>query len=383
MDTWIAQLLRWYRRHRRILPWREAPTPYRVWVSEVMLQQTQVATVVPYFDRFMARFPDLAALASADLQAVLKAWEGLGYYRRARNLHRAAGLVMAEHGGVIPGDPAVLGRLPGVGLYTAAAVASIAFGVPVAVVDGNVLRVGSRLWCLDQDSRQAALPREVRRRLDAAVVQSGDPSAFNQALMELGARVCRPRDPSCGECPCQADCLALAAGRVAELPVRSARPAVPHHRIAVGLLEHEGRVLIARRDEEQMLGGLWEFPGGKQEPGETLAETVVREFQEELGLAVQVGARLCTIRHAYSHFRITLSAYRCVPAGAVEALRCGRPVAWVPWDRLGEYPFPKANHKIFAALGLVPPPAAGAVAPPAAGASAPDVPAADVLKGQA
>lgn len=350
MDAWVPHLLAWYRQHRRALPWRDQPTPYRVWVSEVMLQQTQVTTVRPYFERFLARFPNVEALAAAELQDVLKVWEGLGYYSRARHLQRAAQQVVAE-GGRIPDDLDGLRRLPGIGAYTAAAIASIAFGRPHPVVDGNVARVGARLWCLDRDVRTAAIQRTLQERLGAAIDSSGDPSSFNQAMMELGALVCRPRGPDCGACPVRDDCGALAAGRVADLPIRRGRERLPHYRIAVGLIERGGCVLIARRREDQMLGGLWEFPGGKREPGETLRQTVVREVREETGLEVKVLARLCTVRHAYSHFRITLTAFRCVPRRATAVVHCDRPIAWVPWPRLGEYPFPKANHKILAAMG--------------------------------
>ena len=354
MTEWTTALLDWYRRHQRALPWREDPTPYRVWVSEVMLQQTQVATVQPYFERFLARFPTVDVLAGADLQDVLKAWEGLGYYSRARNLQRAARIVVSRHGGSLPADLDGLRSLPGIGPYTAAAIASIAFGLPHPVVDGNVARVAARLWCIATDVRTAGVQRDLEQRLRAALGRSGDPSAFNQALMELGALVCRPREPLCTACPLRAACGALAAGRTAELPVRRPTPRVPHVRIAVGLIEHEGRVLIARRNENQMLGGLWEFPGGKQEKGERLADTAVREIREEVNLEVCVVARACTIRHAYSHFHITLTAFRCVPVGDPAAARCDRPLAWVPWDRLSEYPMPKANHKILAALGVKP-----------------------------
>jgi A/G-specific adenine glycosylase len=351
MPDWVRPLLGWYHQHRRCLPWREHPTPYRIWVSEIMLQQTQVATVQPYFERFVAHFPTPAALAAADLQDVLKAWEGLGYYSRARHLHRAAKAVAATHAGRMPTDLDGLRALPGIGPYTAAAIASIAYNLPHPVVDGNVARVGARLWCIATDTRTPRVHRDLEQRLQEAIDSSGDPAAFNQALMELGALVCRPRDPLCATCPLRTACGALATGRTAELPVRRPTVRVPHYRVAVGIVEDQGRVLIARRREEQMLGGLWEFPGGKLEPGEKPAETVVREVREELNLAVRVVSRACTIRHAYSHFRITLSAFHCVPEGDPASAHCDRPMAWVPWARLADYPFPKANHKIFAALG--------------------------------
>jgi len=348
--AWVSELLDWYRQNRRALPWRDAPSPYRVWVSEVMLQQTQVTTVTPYFGRFLKRFPTVGDLARADLQDVLKAWEGLGYYSRARNLHRAATVVVRDLAGDIPGDVDALRRLPGIGRYTAAAIASIAFGQPHPVLDGNVARVCARFWCIARDLRGARVAQDVERRLAVAIADSDDPSSFNQAMMELGALVCRPREPACAECPLRSACAALVAGRTGDLPLRRKRPPVPHHRIAVGIVEHEGRVLIARRGEDQMLGGLWEFPGGKRETGERLEQTVRRELREEVNLDVRIVRRLCTIRHAYSHFRITLTAFLCTPAEAPAAARCDRPMAWVSWERLADYPFPKANHKVLQAL---------------------------------
>ncbi|MEI7567487.1 MAG: A/G-specific adenine glycosylase, partial [Opitutaceae bacterium] len=256
----------WYRVYQRQLPWRIAPSLYKTVVSEFMLQQTQVKTVLPYFDRWLHALPDFTALAAAPESQVMKLWEGLGYYSRARNLHKLAQQITALP--TPPRTPAQWRELPGIGPYTAAAIASIAYGLPYPVVDSNVARVGARLWCIMADTRTPRVQRDLERRLLDAVGRSGDPSAFNQALMELGALVCRPRDPLCTTCPLRANCRALATGRTADLPVRRPAARVPHYHVAVGIVEHEGRVLIARRAEDQMLGGLWEFPGGKQEKGE-------------------------------------------------------------------------------------------------------------------
>ena len=232
---WVHLLLAWYGRHRRALPWRDEPTAYRVWISEIMLQQTRVAAVRPYFVRFLERFPTLRALAAADQQDVLKAWEGLGYYSRARNLHKAAQQVV-QAGGTIPGTSAKLARLPGIGPYTAAAIASIAFGEATPVVDGNVLRVVARHRGLRDDIAAMRTRDLVRASLLDAIALAGDPSSFNQAMMELGALVCTPRSPRCGECPLAGDCRALAEDAVDVLPVKRKRKAVPHYEIAVGLV---------------------------------------------------------------------------------------------------------------------------------------------------
>jgi A/G-specific adenine glycosylase len=348
-SRWSQWLLGWYRRHQRILPWRSEPTPYRVWISEIMLQQTQVATATPYFERFLARFPDVAALAEADLQCVLKLWEGLGYYSRARNLHRAAQRLQQECQGLLPDSFEALQTLPGIGPYTAAAIASIAFNQPIPVVDGNVLRVFCRFWGIETDIRLPQVRNQLFARL-TPVIQHCNPSEFNQAVMELGALVCRPQSPLCGECPLKRECRAFCEGRTAELPYKSKAKRVPHYNIGVGVIIHEGRILIARRGEDQMLGGLWEFPGGKQEPGESLPDTVRREVREEVALEVDMGEPLCTVKHAYSHFKITLTAFVCRVLSGEAVHHRGHPLRWVTPDELGEYPFPKANQVVLAAL---------------------------------
>jgi A/G-specific adenine glycosylase len=348
--AWIGPLLRWFRAQRRDLPWRRRrPDPYRVWISEIMLQQTQVQTVVPYFRRFIRRFPTVASVAEADLQELLKVWEGLGYYSRARRLQAAARIVMAEYGGRLPHEVEALRRLPGIGPYTAAAVASISFGVPEPVVDGNVRRVFARFWGLARDSRSPAFHRLLTARL-RAVVAGAPPAEFNQALMELGALVCAPRAPRCAACPLRNACAALATGRTGVLPLRRAARPTPHYRIAVGVIWKRGRILIARRPERQMLGGLWEFPGGKCRRGETPAQAARREIREETGLRVRLGPPYAVVEHAYSHFRITLTAFRCEWAAGRARPRSAAALKWIAPADLDRYPFPRANRKIAAAI---------------------------------
>lgn len=331
------------------MPWRDRPLPYDVWVSEVMLQQTQVGTVIPYFKRFIARFPNVQALAAADLQDVLKVWEGLGYYSRARNLHRAARLVCKEFNGRLPGTFGALQEIPGIGPYIAAAIASIAFDQPVPVVDGNVLRVFARFWGIEDDIRDARTRATLFDRL-APVVAACNPSDFNQAMMELGALVCSPRTPKCGTCPLQTGCVAFAAGRTIDLPFKSRKAPVPHYDIAVGVVLHDGKILIGRRRETQMLGGLWEFPGGKMKPGESAEAAVVRELREETGLHVRVHQKYCTVNHAYTHFKITLHAYACDVLSGTARPRSADALKWVPLKALRDYPFPTANRKVIAAI---------------------------------
>lgn len=349
MSAWVPSLLHWYGTQQRQLPWRSEPTPYRVLVSEFMLQQTQVATVLPYFERFLRAFPDLPSLAAAASDAVLKQWEGLGYYSRARRLHECARLIMAQ-GARIPEDFDALRALPGIGPYAAAAIASIAFGRPYPVVDGNVLRVQTRLRAWSEDSASAALKKRLYATLLATIEQLEDPSAFNQAQMELGALLCLPRQPRCPECPLRHACRALALGDPLAFPRKRARRPLPTVEVAVGLLFRRGRVLIMQRPAEQMLGGLWEFPGGKIERGESPAAAVTREMQEETGLRVRAKQALGVIKHDYSHFHLRMHAFFCELDEDCQPISSGeqRPQAWVTREAMADYAFPKANHKLFA-----------------------------------
>ena len=300
-------LLRWYERHQRVMPWRGARDPYRVWLSEVMLQQTRVATVTPYYRAFLKRFPTVATLACAREADVLAAWAGLGYYRRARQLHAAAQLVVREHGGRVPGEPAAFARLPGVGRYTAAAVLSIAFERPLPVLDGNVARVLSRLRALPAAVRE---PRGARAlwALAAALVPPRRPGDWNQALMELGATVCLPRSPRCEECPVRRWCRALAQGRVAAFPPVPARRAGEKVRQAVVLVERRGRMLVTRR-EGPLLAGLWEPPLVELAPRRS-ARAALRARLAGLGLRARLAPAGRTIRHAITHRDITAEVWR-------------------------------------------------------------------------
>ena len=327
------------------MPWRNRPTPYAVWVSEIMLQQTQVATVIPYFRRFVRRFPSVRRLAGARQQSVLKAWEGLGYYTRARNLHRAAREVARYHHGRIPATAGELQALPGIGAYTAAAIASICFNEPIAVVDGNVTRVFTRFLGIARMSTSPRVRKEIVEFLSRCIPAAA-PGDFNQAMMELGATVCRPRNPDCRACPLSRQCVALKTGRTAILPARPPARKIPQYEIAVGIVRKKNKVLIARRRSDQMLGGLWEFPGGKRRRGESLAETVRREIREETGVRVRVGKRLCLVQHAYSHFRIRLHAFECAYRSGTASARASDEVRWAPVDSLKKYPFPVANRRI-------------------------------------
>lgn len=339
------KVLEWYADNRRRLPWRSTREPYLIWVSEVMLQQTQVATVIPYYESFVEKFPYVDELAQADVQAVLKAWEGLGYYARARNLHRAAVEVCKRHGGRIPDDPHQFRALPGVGDYICAAVQSIAFGAPLAVVDGNVKRVLARLFALEAPSNR---PREnsVFRKAADRLLDTSNPGTFNQAVMELGALVCRPALPDCGRCPVSRHCSARQQSRETELPVRLRRAPRPTQHVAVGVVEKNGRVLITRRKPEGLLGGLWEFPGGKVADGESAEDACQREVREETGLSIEIGEHVARVSHGYTHLKVELDVFWCRYRGGDVVLDGPVDYRWIRLEEIGDFPLPKASHKI-------------------------------------
>ena len=343
-------LIAWFNDNRQSLPWRENRTPYRVWVSEIMLQQTQIATVIPYFDRFMRHFPDVQTLAAAPLDDVLKLWEGLGYYSRARNMHRAAKKIVEEFRGEFPSTAKDWMRLPGIGRYTAGAVASLAFGEDAPLLDGNVIRVLTRWHNLDDDITQTST-KQMLWTLAGDMLPRGHAGQWNEAIMELGQRICLPKNPTCESCPVAKLCAARATNRQHTLPVRPRRKSLPHREVAAGIIIREDKqILITKRYADAMLGGLWEFPGGKREPDETLPECVVREIREELAIDVEVGYQLAVVRHAYTHFKMTLYAFVCRHvSGVPQALGCAE-WRWTPIDQLDQYAFPRADHSIIEAL---------------------------------
>ncbi len=346
MTTSIAKaLLAWYEQSARDLPWRKIRDPYAIWVSEVMLQQTRVQTVLPYYQRWMASFPTIDILAEADLDLVLSRWEGLGYYRRAHNLHQAAKYVVANLGGKLPENIDELNQLPGIGPYIAAAIVALAFNQDVVALDANLRRVISRVMDLDLDPRTPEGERQVRtwalNRLPG-----GSASEFNQAWMDLGSSICTPKSPSCEECPLIRLCESYANGTQALRPVRSPKSPIPHREVAAGVLFRNGKVLIGRRPQDGLLAGLWEFPGGTKESGETLPQCLQREWQEELGVSVEIDRFLGKFEHAYTHFRITVSAYLCHLLGGEPAALEHSEILWVLPYNLGDYPMGKIDRMI-------------------------------------
>lgn len=338
------KLLRWYDENARSLPWRSAPTPYKVWVSEIMLQQTQVETVIPYFQRFIQRFPDLPSLAMAEESEVLQVWEGLGYYSRARNLHKAARLIVADYAGQIPADVAALKSLPGIGAYTAGAIASIAFGAPEPALDANIRRVTIRLLDLHEPpgSKTDAKLREFARQILPAS-RVGD---YNQALMDLGSAVCTPVNPLCQPCPLKSDCLAFQRGTQSELPLRKLKVKVPHKLVVAAVITRGSEVLLARRPADRMLGNLWEYPGGSvPENTSDLPGGLLALLEARFGLSVEVKSQLGVFKHAYTHFRITLHAFTCqLPDANKIPLPAG--FAWVKIAELSKFPMGKVARLI-------------------------------------
>lgn len=344
------RILSWYSNHHRDLPWRHTQDPYSIWVSEVMLQQTQVETVIPYYHLFLSRFPSIEALAGASLQEVLKVWENLGYYTRARHLHASAREIMARWGGEIPMTWDELISLPGIGSYTASAIMSFAFGKRVATVDGNVRRVLSRLLGI-MDSIDTSQGQRRISEAAAGLIPRKDPARFNHAIMELGATVCTPRRPLCGVCPVQDFCVAFVKGLQETLPVTRKKGPLPHKQMTAAIIaDRQRRLLIVQRPPNGLLGGLWKFPGGLCEPEENIKQGLRRAVREELGIRIRVQGSIISVKHAFTHFRITLYAFRCARRnGRPRALVCNR-YRWVSPQNLVDFPFSRADRKLIEAL---------------------------------
>lgn len=347
-DTKIASaLLDWFARHKRDLPWRRTYAPYHVWISEIMLQQTQMERGVEYFKRWLERFPDVHSLADAGEDEVLKLWEGLGYYSRARNLHKAARMVRDRHHGRLPATPEELQALPGIGPYTARAIASIAFEADVCVIDANVERVMSRLFNIESPVKSRQTQEEIGRHC-ARLLPKGNARAFNQALMEFGSLLCSPKKPSCPACPIADSCQAWAEGVQEERPT-TAKPLSPIYlTMATGVLIHDGRILTQKRMPDDIWANLWEFPGGIVEEGETPQQAVIREYLEETGLAVNHPMPIASFKHSYTRYRVTLHAFTVTlisdPSDMV--LSAAQDHRWARWSEIKTLAFPAGHRKL-------------------------------------
>jgi A/G-specific adenine glycosylase len=341
------QLLAWFQKNARELPWRKTYDPYHVWISEIMLQQTQMDRAVDYFNRWVARFPDIASITGASEEEVLKLWEGLGYYTRARNIIRSGAILLAEYNGIVPADHDLLLTLPGIGKYTAGAIMSIAFNKEYPLVDANIERVFARLFNLAQpvkDKKTHAFIWQKAREL----LPRGRAREFNQALMELGALVCLARNPRCKICPIMSDCQAFSLELVAQRPVLTAPPKTIFIEMATGILEHEGRILIQKRKPKGVWANLWEFPGGRLEPGETPEMALVREYLEETELAVCNLKKITTVQHSYTIYRVTLHCYFCsLLDGRFEPVLHGaQEYRWLQPEQLSAFALPAGHRKL-------------------------------------
>ena len=344
-----SRLLAWYTQNARRLPWRESKDPYAIWVSEIMLQQTRVDTVIPYYQRWMERFPDVSTLARSDQQEVLVTWEGLGYYSRARNLHKAARLIAADYDGKVPDRYDVLIKLPGIGPSSAADILSVAYGRDLAALDGNIKRVLARLFNLTDILDLPDFIANCQLHLEG-MLPVGKAGDFNQGMMDLGATICLPKEPACPACPLRSDCMAFQAGVQLDRPLPKARKEIPHYIVTAGVIfEHPGqpgKVLLAKRPANGLLGGMWEYPGGKVDPGESLEECLTRELKEELGVDAAVGDKLGTYKHAYTHFRVTLHAFQCQILSGMPAALSADEIAWVAMDALDQFPMGKLDRLV-------------------------------------
>ncbi|NWG02123.1 MAG: A/G-specific adenine glycosylase [Syntrophaceae bacterium] len=334
-------LLRWFNKNKRDLPWRKTHDPYSIWVSEIMLQQTQVATVIPYYQKFLNSFPTIRHLAKAELSKVLKVWEGLGYYSRARNLHRASQICLNHFHGKIPDNLEDLLSLPGIGRSTAGAILSFAFNKEAPILDGNAKRVLSRLFAVPGNSGERKT-EQFLWEISESLIPKGYANPFNQALMDLGALICTPKDPQCYKCPLCNLCKAKASGKPEKFPSRSVKKKIPHIRAVCAVIQKDGKVLLKNRPPKGLLGGLWEFPNWKIEGKQRsrLRLSLRNYIRKQIGMNVEVKNSIGTFKQAYSHFKITLQVFKC------QFLNKKGKGKWVPIKELIQLPMSRIHRKI-------------------------------------
>jgi len=337
------KLLDWFHKHGRDLPWRRTRDPYAIWISEIMLQQTQVDTVIPYYQRFLKSFPTVRRLAEADLSKVLKAWEGLGYYSRARNLHRASQVLSSHLKGKIPDTIEGLLNIPGIGRYTAGAILSIAYNKEAPILDGNVKRVLARLFAISGDIREKETGQTLWT-LSESLIPQGYAGSFNQALMDLGAMVCTPRNPLCLRCPLQRLCKAKAQGKPERYPLKAAKKRIPRVDAFSVLIERNGKLLVRQRPPEGLLGGLWEFPNWKTEDKRGLRSKLRlrNHIKKELGVNVKVKESIGTFQQTFSHFKLTLHVFQCESSN-LDKNRGGK---WIPIQNLDQLAMSRIHRRI-------------------------------------
>jgi A/G-specific adenine glycosylase len=347
--TMQKKLLKWYGEEKREMPWRNSRNPYSILVSEFMLQQTQVKTVIPYFERWMKSFSTLKKLAQAHDSTVLKHWEGLGYYSRARNLKKTAQIILQDYSGKVPDSMTEIMKLPGIGRYTAGAILSIAFDKKVPVLDGNVKRVLSRLFLLKENGgvRES---ENILWEIMENLLPDSESGNFNQAFMELGATVCLPKNPLCILCPLKQDCKGQKFGQQNSYPRKKQKPSSIKINVSAAVILRREKIYIQKRKIGGLMGGLWEFPGGKFLLGESPEQCLHREINEELGVALHIDKKLMVIKHSYTRFRVTLHVFLCrIDSGQISPTHCDE-WSWVKAEELHTYPFPAANVKVVKSL---------------------------------
>ncbi|MFA9458982.1 A/G-specific adenine glycosylase [Halalkalibacter sp. AB-rgal2] len=344
--TFQVALVEWFHSQKRDLPWRQTSDPYKIWVSEIMLQQTRVDTVIPYYQAFIRQFPTLFDLAKADEDAILKAWEGLGYYSRVRNLQKATQQVLDQFNGVVPDTRKEISSLKGVGPYTAGAILSIAYGKPEPAVDGNVMRVLARVLLVNNDIAKPAT-RKLFETILYELIHKDDPSGFNQGLMELGALICTPTSPGCLICPVQQVCRAYSAGKQDELPVKTKKKKPKAKELAATIIRNDkGEVLIEKRPDNGLLARLWQFPMVEAKRDEQV--TAIHEQFATYDISLKLEDKVQEVEHAFSHLKWTIDVYEGTAGDQSGAYTVER--MWVEIERLEDYAFPVSHQKIIEAL---------------------------------
>jgi len=340
-------LISWYNKNDFQFPWRQTKDPYKIWISEIMLQQTQVSTVIKYYNRWIDKYPTIEKLSKSHIDDLVKMWEGLGYYRRVHNIHATARHILNNLKGKFPNEYDELIKCKGIGDYTASAILSIAFSKKHSAIDGNLKRILSRVYLLGESKN---IEKKYKSHMDTNMGNE-NPGDINQAMMDLGREICKPQNPNCGLCPIKAFCKAFKNGKIALYPIKQKKRKVPLHNVIVGVIWSGKKFLISKRKSTGHLAGLWELPGGKKNKNEKSIECLEREIDEELNINVELGDKIGKIKHKYSHFHINLTAYNCYYNGNGIKSFEAQEIKWIDMKQIKNFAFPKATIKIFELMG--------------------------------
>ena len=344
MKSESQSLLEWYEKLNYYMPWRKDADPYKIWISEIMLQQTQVETVKKYFSAWIDKYPNIEKLSKSNIDDILKLWEGLGYYKRAHHILETAKIIVSDYNGQLPDKYSDLIKLKGIGDYTASAISSIAFNKPYPAIDGNLKRVLSRLYCLNNTKTfEAKLKHIVLKYMECNL-----PGNINQAFMDLGREICTPQKPKCDDCPLNYYCKAYKTSKVYLYPIKNKKiKKKPVYDVVVGLIYKKNKFLIAKRKKNVLLGGLWELPGGKKKHKEDNADCLHREIKEELNITVKINKKIGIIKHNYSHFSINLTGYFCSFLKGTPKPLASDDIKWIKTSSINNFAFPKSTNKLF------------------------------------